>query len=136
MIILSDGPTFSLRNRGRRISAKRRRLIAKLCSRIVMKIGARVTPVIVGIAYSIQCLGFDISIRSSLHSPVSDRYFRLDQCLADGDVSLRIDRRVDNAHLPFTLIFYRIVLYRRCIYRLLFVVTHNMHLNVMFLIFI
>lgn len=50
-------------------SAKRRRLIAKLCSRIVMKIGARVTPVIVGVTYSAQCLGFDISIRSSLHGP-------------------------------------------------------------------
>jgi len=63
-----SGEQHVIANRGRQMSAKRRRLMAKLCSRIVMKIGARITSVIVDVAYSTQCLDFDISIRSSLHS--------------------------------------------------------------------
>jgi len=60
-----SGEQHVIANRGRRMSAKRQRLMAKLCSRIVMKIGARVTRYC---RRRTQCLDFDISIRSSIHS--------------------------------------------------------------------
>lgn len=122
IIVSRTGSVRYTSDRGRRVVANCWRLIAKLCSRIVMKIGWRVRGwrrsllSTSHIAYNAHVSTFPCKAAYAVE--VSDRRFRLDQRLPT--VVSRwesIAWPVDNVHLPVTLMFYRIAFCGDCTYR-------------------